>query len=82
MAGGYGFPQESLGGTTTPKESALKKAADAASGIATEALQGQMSQLAKRHLFSPDCQAKCPCKSFANITNDFLKRKQNKAATA
>ena len=83
MGGGFGFPSESLGAAPgANKESSLKKAADAASGIATETLQGQMSQLSKRHLFSNDCLADCYCKNFANITSEFLKRKQTCAASA
>lgn len=81
--GGYGgFPgPEALGGDkgglASSKESPLRKAAEAAAGIATESLHGQMSQLAKRHLFSGDgCAA---CKGFSAITDAFVRRKQARA---
>ena len=70
--GAYAFPAEALG-AEKPKESRLGKAAEAASGIATERLHGQMTQLAKRHLFcgTPGC----VCAVFGRATNDFLARK-------
>jgi len=75
MGGGFGFPTAEPPGV--PKETGLKKATDAAAGIATETLHGHMSQLAKRHLF---CAPACGCAAFANITAEFLKRKQCAAA--
>ena len=76
MGGGFGFPAESLGGGQSNKESSLKKASDAASGIANEGLLGQTTQLAKRHLFSSECLCNGNCAAFANIAAEYLKRKQ------
>ena len=46
----------------------LSKAADAASGVATEALHGQLSQLTKRHLL-------CGCSGFQRAVHSYLARK-------
>ena len=46
----------------------LSKAADAAAGVATEALHGQLSQLTKRHLL-------CGCSGFQRAVHSYLARK-------
>ena len=69
--GGYGG-LDALGSGAAPSARAdqapLSKAADAASGVATEALHGQLSQLTKRHLL-------CGCSGFQRAVHSYLARK-------
>ena len=69
--GGYGG-LDALGSGAAPSARAdqapLSKAADAAAGVATEALHGQLSQLTKRHLL-------CGCSGFQRAVHSYLARK-------
>jgi len=69
---GYGG-LDALGAGAAPGARAdsapLAKAADAAAGVACEALHGQLSQLAKRHLL-------CGCGGFQRAVHTYLARKE------